>query len=241
MAFQSRGNYGTLQAESTNAEVYQVGGVTAGQASRTEVSVRETGNRVTIPNNPYLYANFFIVQSRAYFPGRALKKYVYFRGLNTLFCLHLFSLLGLPFFLICTLHSAGWFFTFAALTVDIIAFLIYSQHLYINFTTIPWLLKLPVIPEQRLTNNHYVIDIATLDTAFIAAREAGVGVNITVGGAAKLKIMAFNQKGINYIRSAHNRAYLYISLAVTAGFWSLTWIVIQGINLTHCGHLHNDY
>ena len=102
-----------------------------------------------------------------------------------------------------------------------------------------------MIPEQEFANNHYEIDIARLDTAFIAATEAGAGVNVTVGGRTKLKIMAFNQRGISYIKSAHRRAYIYIVLAFIAGLWSLAWIGMQVLDLTNCGNWifdeHNDY
>ena len=236
MALQNRGQDGNVfQAQTTRAQVYQTTDVTAGKASRTEISIKETGRSVNIPNESYARTNFYIDQSRQYFPNIRLRKYVSFGRMNTFFCIFLVFHLGMLLFLLCGIQFFGIPVAVITLIIDIIPLVVYSQHVSVNKNTIPWLLKLPVEPMQKALNEHYEVEIATMNTAFVEAKEAGIGVFVTVGGKAKMKIMAFNNVGITSIKIASDRGRLFFCIfaSIIAIFWSFGWLIVHIVHTSY--------
>ena len=230
MALQNRSNDKTiLQVQTTETNLVQAGNVAAGKASKAEIAIKETGSEVNLPDNPYLKSNFYIEQGQQYFPGKVFRRYWYFRGMNYLFLIQLLSTFGLPFLLICGIHYTGWFFSLASFLFDIAALVVYSQHIHVIRKTIFWLLKLPRVKtsQQRLNNQHYAIEITKIDSYgfLVNAKEAGLGLTVTVGGTATLKIMVFNTVGIDYMTKARRLSATFFCCAILATILSFGWLV----------------
>lgn len=76
--------------------VARVGDVEVGEVERDKVTIRTTGKRTSIPGNMYGDTNFYIQQSKQYFPDRKFTTYFYFYFMYIIYPLIFLGSLAAP-------------------------------------------------------------------------------------------------------------------------------------------------
>lgn len=168
---------------------------------------REPARSVILRKNIYTRTNFYIQQSRPYFRA-TLNTYVNLLWHQwffiAVFCVGLFTLLDPVFAII-------WF------CLGIFFFFLYLQHMYVNITTMPYVLSQPSLPDNKLnhSNGFFVISYASYTAMFGETDEASIRGLEVEGG--KIKVQAFQ-------KSAMRRMKICVAMS-TFGFFGSIWMM----------------
>lgn len=148
--------------------------------------VRNVSRRVFIPNNIYSKTNFYIKQSRKYFPGHPLHCLLYFRGMQWVY---------LAVACLSVLGPVSAIYAFLCFVVNAVFTAVFSQHLYVVFTTLPIVLSQPIVQDDGgLNNRHLEISVEHQRADILQTNGEIVGI---VGGVrGKGKIQAFTVSGM---------------------------------------------
>ena len=192
--------------------------VAAGHVQRTEVEIKEFGKTVNISKGCFHRTNFIIKNTQ----GLSLRRYWYGRGLISIFLSYF--VLGLLSFLHVGAASA-------AMVIDILWILLFSQYVNIACKVIPIVLKHPVLPALQTINRvNFLVEVQikvvdgryvylnTVDTAglqvgsvelqYNAARSAGLFQLSAASGTVRFQILS--PKAHSDVRNT--RAYSYLLL-----------------------------
>ena len=192
--------------------------VAAGHVQRTELEIKEFGKTVNISKGSFHRTNFIIKNTQ----GLSLRRYWYMKGFVIMFLIYFF--VGLFSFFHVGAASA-------AIVIDVLWILLFSQYVNIACKVIPIVLKQPVLPalqtinrvnslvevQVKVVDGHYVY-LNTVDTAglqvgnvelqYNAARSAGLFQLSAASGTVKFQILS--PKAHTDIRNT--RAYSYLLL-----------------------------
>lgn len=168
-------------------------GVCVGEVDRDKITIEATGHRVNLKGELYGDVNFYIRQSRRYFPQRKLRTFVYFYYSHIVYLV----LFGISFF--C------WVFFAVGLALaglNFLFLLMYCQHLHVLLHTMRYVLKQPSVPNNSmtLTNDHIVISVEVFRARFAATDNAGIG--LAVQGSGQIKLQVFKKSAMTKMKSA---------------------------------------
>ena len=192
------GSVSTIEAAISRTEDVETGVVRG-----TKVGIKKTGTTVNVDRYMFAEANFYIEQSRIYFKGRKLTRYVYFSKV-----LH-YIYIGV---LILGFFGAVYNFiiAFLAMLLNIPYLIMFTQHMYVNIQTMRYVLKQPVVPDDTLptSNAHLEITLEEFAASYAASQQAGLGLIVHGKGTVKIQVFA---------DSAKDKMWLCINLS-TCGF-----------------------
>jgi hypothetical protein len=140
--------------------------------------VKSTGVAVHVTDNLYPQTNFYIQQSRGYFPDRKLQTYVYF---------YYFYIVYLIIFLGSFLAFLNFIYAFVMAAVNGAFLLMLTQHIFVIVTTMRFVIKQPSVPNRtlQLNNDHIEIDLEVYRAQYAASSNAGIG--LVVHGSGKIR------------------------------------------------------
>ena len=162
----------------------QEAGVAFSEQERIEI--KETGNVVWVKQNIYDRTNHYIIASHGYVPEnlkRKLSCYVHVTGLQWFF---------LVAFVIGLISPAHFVFAFLMAGFSIVFFVVFCQHMYVVFTTIPLMLKLPHLPNNAMehVNSFFEISLEKYTAMFAASTDTAVGVDVKTKGTIKIHVLS---------------------------------------------------
>ena len=162
----------------------QEAGVAFSEQERIEI--KETVNVVWLKQNIYDKTNHYIKESHDYVPEnlkRKLSRYVHVTGLQWIF---------LAVFVIGLISPAHFVFAFIMGGISILFILVFCQHMYVVFTTIPLMLKLPHLPDNamELANSFFEISLEKYTAMFAASPDTAVGVGVKTKGTIKIHVLS---------------------------------------------------
>ena len=155
-------------ASSQEALISRVGDVEAGVLRGHNVQIQEIGTRVMVGNYMYCKANFYIDQSRKYVGKRKLTEYFYIKWLHWLL---------IPLFVGSFFAPFHYIATFVLFGVNFLVCTMYTQHMYVNLTTMWYVLKQPSVPDDKLQRNNafYEIQLDEYQAIYGLSYRAGIG------------------------------------------------------------------
>ena len=163
------------------------GYVAVGEVTGGQISIRSTGTTVTVTDNLYPKTNFYIEQSRQYFPERKFRKYIYFYYFYTVYLLIFLG--SFPTFL-------NFIYAFVMAAVNGAFLLMYIQHIFVIVTTMRYVIKQPSVPNRslRANNDHIEIGVDVYNARYAASSNAGIG--LLVHGSGKVKVQVFRNRAM---------------------------------------------
>ena len=128
----------------TEVLVTKRGDVETGVLKENVVHVKSVGKKTQ--SSGYLYGdpNSYIRSSAQYFRRRKLTTYIYFYYIQYVY---------LVVFIVSCLSPLSFILALIMTAVNIIFLIFYSQHLYVNIKTMPYVLKQPTLPDRDMTTN----------------------------------------------------------------------------------------
>ena len=154
-------------------------------------SVKSFARRVYIAPNIYIKTNFYIKQSGNYVGDNKLTQFVYFRRMQWVYL----AIVVASFFAVFST-----IFSFLSLAVNAAFFIIWSQHMYVVFTTMPLVLRQPSLPDNRmsLSNDHLQISIDQFRADFAETNDELIG--IVGGNRTSGKIQVFKHSTVSLMK-----------------------------------------
>ena len=183
--------------------------------------VREFGERVFVQRNIYSRTNFYIEQSRNYVGDRKLTKYLYLAFLQWVF---------LILFLISFAAPANPIFAFVMGAIGILFLLIFTQHMYVNIKTMPYVLKQPSVPNHLMNSANTFIEITMekYGAVFAASQRAGIG--YIVAGKGTVQFQVFKQQTVGIMKNCVVVSTLAFFASLVMVFYCLAWGIVGIIN-----------
>ena len=175
----------------TEALVTKRGDVETGVVKEKVVHVRSVGKEINLPGYLYGDTNFYIRSSAQYFPKQTLTTYIYFYYMQHVY---------LVVFIVSCLSPLSFILGLIMTAVNIIFLIFYSQHLYVNIKTMPYVLKQPTLPNREMTtnNDHLKITFAEFSLTYAQYRDNGIGVVSADGETVQIQVFResamFNMK-----------------------------------------------
>lgn len=168
---------------------------------------RAASTTVFLKNNIYTKTNFYIEQSRPYF-RKHLSTYLNMWG-------HQWSFLSL--FLLSFLTPLDPIFAIIWFVFGIPFFFLYLQHMFVNLSTMPYVLSQPSLPDSKLdkANGFFVISYASYRAVFGETDEAVVQHVAVEGG--RVKVQAFRKSAIRQMKMC--------VVVSTLGFFGTIWMM----------------
>lgn len=199
--------------------VARAGDVEVGQVQRDKITIKTTGNPTSIPGNMYGDANFYIQQSRKYFPERKFTTYVYFFYMYIVYLLVFLGSLAAP---------ANFIYAFVMTGVNGLFLLFYIQHLYVIAKTMRYVLRQHSVPNNSLNwnNDHIEISIEVYRAQY--ATTSNVAVGVVAKGSGTIKIQLFKHKTMAVMKNtvvvsifSFIGSVLMVLYCPAVGFWKL--------------------
>ncbi len=184
----------TVDATEGQALIVRAGDVEAGHIQGQNIQIKEVGQRVIIGKYMYCRTNFYIEQSRKYVGKQKLTKYFYVKWLHWLYILIFFGSLVAP------LHYIA---TFVMFGVNLLVFMVYTQNMYVNFTTMWYVLKQPSLPDSQLPQNNVFIEMQLnqYEARYAACSRAGIGFVQRSTTQHKVEIQVFRNSAIRLMKN----------------------------------------
>ena len=201
------------------ATVARVGDVEVGELRGGQVTIKATGKRTTIPGNMYGDTNFYIQQSRDYFPEKKFTTYVYFYYIYVVYPLVFIGSLAAP---------ANFIYAFVMTGVNGLFLLLYIQHLYVIIKTLRYVLQQHSVPNNQLdlNNDHLEISVEVYRAQYASTSNAGVG--IVSMGSGKIKMQLFQHQTVETMKCTIVTSILFFIGSIlmvlycpVMGFWKL--------------------
>ena len=171
----------------TEVLVTKRGDVESGVLKENVVHVQSVGKETK--SSGYLYGdtNFYIRNSAQYFRDRKLTTYIYFYYMQYVY---------LVVFIVSCLSPLSFILALIMTAVNIIFLFFYSQHLYVNIKTMPYVLKQPTLPDRDMTtnNDHLEITFAEFSLTYAQYKEHGIG-TVSADGE-KVNIQVFRESAM---------------------------------------------
>ncbi len=165
--------------------------IAVGDIKQSRVTLSSTGNRVTLTGGIYAHVNFYIRQSRKYFPQHRLRTFLYFYYMQWFYGALIFpgSLLGFhcsTALILCQIHMCF--------------FLIYCQHLHVCLWTLQLVMQQETVPNHTMSvaNDHIVIDVEEYNLRYAATSSRGI--SLATCNANKIELQVFRQSAMDQMR-----------------------------------------
>ena len=155
-------------------------------SEQDRIEIKQTGKVVWLKNNSYSKTNHYIKESHGYVPEdkeQKLTRYLYVPGLQWVF---------LVVFVIGLVSPVHFIFAFIMGGISILCIAVFSQHMYVVFTTIPIILMLPHLPDNdmRLANGLFEVTQEKYTALFAASPDTAVGVAVKTKGTIKIHVLS---------------------------------------------------
>ena len=212
------------------AAISRTGDVETGVVCGSKVGIKQFGR--TVDNvDRYLFteANFYIRESRRYFNGCKLTRYVYFSKILHYVYLFIFTMVGAVLNFIAALLM---------MLLNIPYLIMFTQHMYVNIQTMRYVLKQPEVPDDTLagtTNSHLEITLEEFAASYAATQQAGLG--LIVHGKGTVKIQVFTESAKTKMKNCIWLSTLYFLGAFLGIVCCLIFVIIGVVNgggLTIC-------
>lgn len=190
----------------------------------TQVKIEDAGGEtVTVRDEMHAKANFYIRQSRPYFPNKKLRAYIdcsnFLRAARVLCGASLFGALaavgggkGIPVFF---------------LAACLLFFLFYCQHQWVNQKSLPVVFKQPVFLRQEHNNSFYEVTVTELDGVALQNYQSGIGfIELSRG---KIQFQAFNAQAMKFLSDAKYHSRLMFLLFAMASGYNLYFVLAYSI------------
>ena len=162
------------------------------EVNYTVLTVNDVGTPAKVSNDSFGRANFIIHNSQEYIPSQyKLHQFVYLHGF-----LHIFFI----YFVVSIIAFVHWIASLIVLVISVMIFLLSCQYIHVCRTTIPWMMKLPVMNLGGALNKFIEVDIKNINGAFLDAKEANIGC-VTAQGA-KMKFLLISPVMLYAIRKS---------------------------------------
>ncbi len=206
-------------------EIRQRDLITMAEYSRVATNMIALGKRhglhYYIKGGMYGYANFYIDQSKKYFPTRNLTKFVNFYGMTMIYwCVGIF-LLG---------PATVWMhYTLALLCAPMhVGFLVlYTQHMYVIMYTLRYITAQPTVSNDAITTPTMAVTLSqeTFDEQYPQARALGMGVVKSQSNEVEFQVL--QRLAMHRMRSA--------AMLSVVGFLESSLITMLCVGLGICG------
>jgi len=138
----------------------------------TQVKIEDVGGEtVTVRDEMHARANFYIKQSRPYFPNKKLPTYIdcpYFLRIARVLC-------GLSLFGVGVASGGAKGVPVFFLVACLLFLLFYCQHQWVNHRSLPVVFRQPVFAHQESNNSFYEVTVTELDEIALQNYQAGIG------------------------------------------------------------------
>lgn len=210
------------------ATVVRAGDVEVGEVQRDKITIKTTGKRTSIPGNMYGDTNFYIQQSRKYFPDQKFTTYVYIYLMYIAYPLIFLGSLAAP---------ANFIYAFVMTGVNGFFLLFYIQHLYVIAKTMRYVLRQHSVPNNSLELNNDHIEISLEVYRAHYATTANVAVGVAAKGSGTIKIQLFKKKTMAVMKNtvvvsilSFIGCVLMIFYCPAVGFWKLAEHLMEDNN-----------
>ena len=182
----------TAVVQKQHARVVKAGNVEVGRLDVENLTVERTGTPTNIPGNLYGDTNFYIQQSRQYFPDKKFHTYIY---------IPLCHLLYLIIFLGSFLTLLNFIYAFVMVPVNAAFMVMFIQHLYVVHTTMRYVLRQPGFPNHflSLNNHHLLISLEQYRARYASFDKAEIG--LIQKSAGKVKLQVFRKRAIGTMKN----------------------------------------
>ena len=177
--------------------------------------VTQTGTVVLI-NGYYNRTNHFIRLSREYVGGAKLTVYANFPFMTALVIVSIvFSFVALAHFIVAFILAG----------IDLVWFCIFVQHMYVTVKTMPHMLRLPRVANDKMSleNGFFEITRERYHAGYSAQEEAGIGIIVAEKGTVKLHILS--HRAVNFMKIV----MVASTLALLTFFALMIYCVVFGI------------
>ena len=171
------------------------------EVNYTELTVNDVGTPTKVSNDSFARTNFIIRNSREYIPSQyKLYRFVYLHGFLRIFFLY---------FVVSIVAFVHWIASLIVLVISIMIFLLSCQYIHVCRTTIPWMIKLPVMNLGDTLNTFIEVDIKNINGVFLDAKEASIGCVASRG--AKMKFLLISpEMHFAFLKSVRMSIFLFI-------------------------------
>ena len=202
------------------ARVVKAGYVEIGEVDHSQVTIKGTGQRVNIPRNIYGETNFYILQSRKYFPNCKFSTYIHFYYIYMFYPLIFFGSFAAP---------VNFIFAFVMTGVNALFLLLYIQHLHVIRKTMKYVIRQVVVPNHSIALNNDHIEISWEKYTAQYAATSDIQVGFVMKGAGTVQIQVFKKKAMRVMKKSIAVSILcFIGSAMTVlycpamGIWVVT-------------------
>ena len=155
-------------------------------SEQDRIEIKQTGKVVWLKNNIHSKTNHYIKESYGYVPEdkeRKLTRYLYVPGLQWIF---------LVVFIMGLVSPSHFIFAFIMGGISILFIVVFFQHMYVAFTSIPIILKLPHLPDNdmKLANDFFEVTREKYSAVFAASPDTAVGVAVKTKGTIKIHVLS---------------------------------------------------
>ena len=194
--------------------------VEAGVVTGRVLNIKETGTPTNIPGNLYGDSNFYIRNSRDYVGGRPITTYVYF---------YFMPFIYLAVVIASLLSPLNFILAIVCLVLNIIFFLFYIQHMYVNIKTMRYVLKQPSLPNHTMNLNNTFLEISLEEfaVAYAATKEAGIGIVSKEKGTVKIQVFKNSTKARMKTCVFMSTVSFFLSFVLIC--YCVSWAIIRGI------------
>ena len=218
----------------------RVGNVEVGQAQYQAVNIQSKGRPVKIRDAWHAATNFYIRQSRQYFPSHRLRTFAECRCFKScVTCLCCFSL-ALVITASCLIGLLSDDSTAIAISIGMSALavvcctpvlLIFCQHLNVICCTLPLVLSQHVEPNLgNKKNDHIEVGVTTLESAYVRANNRGV--NLLSQNTGKVQIQVLSYEAVYKMKCARICSICCCLSILIVALWAPTILVLSTVHFT---------
>lgn len=209
-------------ASSQQALITRVGDVEAGFLRGQNIQVEEVGVSVVIGEYMYCKANFYIDESRNHVGKRKLSRYIYIKWLHWFY---------IPIFIGSLFTPFHYIATFVLFAVNFLVFVNYFQHMYVNITTMWYVLKQPSVPDHKLKKNNMIYEIKLENYAVVYAASHRAGMGRIFRDRGTVQIQVFRHKAMRIMKHCVITSTLCFFCSLFMFVYCFVWgvvLVLQG-------------
>ena len=235
-----RGEQTGLLAGNMASRQVRIGDVEVGQAQYQTVNIQSKGQLVNVRDALHAETNFYIRQSRQYFPSHRLRTFAEcrcFKSCVTFMCTFSLALLIAAS---CLIGVCGYDATAISVSIGLSALavvcctpvlLIFCQHLRVICCTLPVVLSQHAEPNLGdKKNDHIEVGINTLERAYVRAN--GKGVNFLSQNTGKIQIQVLSYEAVWKIKCASICSICCCLSIVIVALWAPTMLVLSTVRFT---------
>lgn len=198
------------------------GDVQAGLLQGENIQLQEVGVSAVVDNYMYSKANFYIEGSRAYVGKQKLTRYFFIKWLHWLY---------VPIFIGSFFTPFNFIASFVLFGVNLLVFINYFQHMYVNITTMWYVLKQPSLPDNMLKRNNMIYELTLERFVAIYASSHRAGFGRVVANKGTIQFQVFRRSAIRVMKNCVITSTLCFLCSLFMFVYCYVWgivIVLQG-------------